>query len=79
MSDFVHSDSRPRTVIPNWTIESRLMFAACYLLFLARAVLHRVMPWRRPNAFGGAGRRETIFREAASAAAVLVTSSFMGL
>ena len=55
------------------------MFAACYLLFLARAVLHRVMPWRRPNAFGGAGRRETIFREAASAAAVLVTSSFMGL
>ena len=79
MSDFVHSDRRSRAVIPNWTLESRAMFAACYLLFLVPAIVHRVMPWRRPHAFGGAGRRESIFREAASAAAVLVTSSFMGL
>ena len=77
MSDIVHSDHRRGPA--SRTIESRLMFAACYLLFLVRAVVHRVMPWRRPHAFGGTGRRESIFREAASAASVLVTSSFMGL
>ena len=78
MSDIVHSDHRARAPASR-TIESRAMFAACYLLFLVRAIVHRVMPWRRPTAFGGAGRRESIFREAASAASVLVTSSFMGL
>lgn len=78
MSDVVHSDHRARAPVSR-TIESRAMFAACYLLFLVRAVVHRAMPWRRPHAFGGAVRRESIFREAASAASVLVTSSFMGL
>ncbi len=78
MSDVVHSDQRAR-LAPSRTIESRAMFVACYLLFLVRAVAHRVMPWRRPRGFGGAGHRESIFTEASSAAGVLVSSSFMGL
>jgi hypothetical protein len=79
MSDFVDSDRRAKIPVQHRTVESRAMFAACYLLFLVRAVLHRVMPWRQSNAFGGAPRRESIFREAAGAASVLVSSSFMGL
>jgi hypothetical protein len=78
MSDYVHSDRRSRG-IASWTLESRATFAACYLLFLLRAVLYRVMPWRRPELFGQAGRDGSIFREAHNAASVLVTSSFMGL
>ncbi|MDB5654146.1 MAG: hypothetical protein JWQ94_1759 [Tardiphaga sp.] len=78
MSDYVHSD-RPKFSVRHWTLESRAMFAACYLLFLVRAVVHRVMPWRRPRDFGGATHRESIFTEAASAAGVLISSSFMGL
>lgn len=78
MSDYVHSDRRSRG-IADWTMESRAMFAACYLLFLVRAIVHRAMPWRRSQGFGGAGRRESIFTEASSAASVLVTSSFMGM
>jgi hypothetical protein len=79
MSDYVHSDRRPKLLVRHWTVESRAMFAACYLLFLVRAAVHRVMPWRRPRGFGGAGHRESIFTEASSAAGVLVSSSFMGL
>jgi hypothetical protein len=78
MSDYVHND-RARLPAPNRTIESRAMFFACYPLFLFRAVLYRVMPWRRPHAFGAVVRRESIFSEASTAASVLVTSSFMGL
>ena len=79
MSDVVHSDHRARIPAPGQTIESRVMFAACYLLFLVRAVLHRVMPWRRPHGFEGRARNESIFHEARNAASVLVSSSFMGL
>ena len=77
MSEYVHSN-RPKFFVRRWTLESRAMFATCYLLFLVRAVVHRVMPWRRSAAFGPADR-ESIFREASSAAGVLVSSSFMGL
>ena len=77
MSDYVHSDRRSKLVQPR-RLESRAMFAACYLLFLVRAVVHRAMPWRQPRTFGPSGR-ESIFREASSAAGVLVSSSFMGL
>ena len=79
MSDVVHSDHRARIPAPGQTIESRAMFAACYLLFLVRAVLHRAMPWRRPHGFEGRARNESIFHEARNAASVLVSSSFMGL
>lgn len=79
MSDYVHGDRRSKLMVHHWTLESRAMFAACYLLFLVRAVVHRVMPWRRSKAFGSTARRESIFREAFSAAGVLVSSSFMGL
>ena len=79
MSDYVHSDRRSKLIVQHWTLESRAMFAACYLLFLVRAVLHRVMPWRRPRGFGGGVRHESIFHEARNAASVLVSSSFMGL
>ncbi len=55
------------------------MFGACYLLFLVRAIVTRLMPWRKGAASGQARIRESIFREASSAASVLVASSFMGL
>ena len=79
MSDYVHSDRRAKLIIQHWTLESRAMFAACYLLFLVRAVLHRVMPWRRPHGFEGRARNESILHEARNAASVLVSSSFMGM
>ena len=79
MSDFVDTGRRSKGSVASWNIESRLMFGACYLLFLLRAMLARVMPWRRTSAIDPTGRRESIFREASSAASVLVASSFMGL
>lgn len=79
MSDLVDTGRRSKGLVANWNIESRLMFGACYLLFLLRAMLARVMPWRRSIAFDPPGRRESIFSEASSAARVLVASSFMGL
>jgi hypothetical protein len=79
MSDLVDTGRRSKGLTENWNIESRLMFGACYLLFLLRAMLARVMPWRRTVAFDPSGRRESIFREASCAASVLVASSFMGL
>lgn len=79
MSDYVHTGRRSKQFAETWTIESRLMFAACYLLFLLRAVVARLMPWRKSAAFGQSRMHESIFREASSAASVLVASSFMGL
>jgi hypothetical protein len=79
MSDYVDTGRRAKGLVSSWNIESRLMFGACYLLFLLRAMLTRVMPWRRAAAFDPAGRPESIFKEASSAAHVLVASSFMGL
>jgi hypothetical protein len=79
MSDYVDTGRRSKGLIASWNIESRLMFGACYLLFLLRAVLARVMPWRSTAGRGPSGRRESIFREASGAARVLVASSFMGL
>jgi hypothetical protein len=78
MSDYAHGDRRSRLDHPEWTIESRAMFAACYLLFLARAMVKRALPWRRAPLFRST-TSESIFSEASSAAGVLVTSSFMGL
>ena len=77
MSDYVHTGRRPKMTFENRTIESRLMFGACYLLFLFRAIVKRSMPWRREGALGQP--RESIFREASSAASMMVASSFMGL
>ncbi|MEO8320207.1 MAG: hypothetical protein ABI561_18000 [Bradyrhizobium sp.] len=74
MSDILHTDRRSKIDAEHRTIESRLIFSACYLLFLSGAILKRFMPRRR-----GAGVRESIFREASSAASILVGSSFMGL
>jgi hypothetical protein len=79
MSDYVDTGRRSKGLAESWNIESRLMFGACYVLFLLRAMLTRVMPWRRAAAFDPSGRRESIFKEASSAASVLVGSSFMGL
>jgi hypothetical protein len=79
MSDYVDAGRRSKGLVASWNIESRLMFGACYLLFLLRAMLTRVMPWRRAAAFDTSGRRESIFMEASNAASVLVGSSFMGL
>jgi hypothetical protein len=73
MSDVAHSAHRMRG------IESRLLYAGCYLLFLARAVIKRAAPWRRRPMFGEAVRRESVLSEAATAASVIVGSAFMGL
>jgi hypothetical protein len=70
---------RSRTHAERSTVESRLMFGACYVVFLVRAVTRRLTPWRKPAGFGRGGRRESIFSEASSDAGVLVASSFMGL
>ena len=79
MSDYVQTGRRSKLFAEHRNIESRLMFGACYLLFLARAILTRLMPWRRSTAFRQSRIRESIFKEASSAASVLVASSFMGL
>ena len=55
------------------------MFGACYVLFLFRAIGTRLLPWREQAFFRKLATRESIFREASSAASVLVASSFMGL
>ncbi len=80
MSDYAVSSRRPRALPQNAAIESRLMFGACYALFLVRAAVTRAMPWRRSEwRRKNSGTRESIFSEANTAASVLVTSSFMGL
>ncbi len=79
MSDYVHSGRRSRDSVESATFESRLMFGACYVLFLFRAVVLRLLPWRRPKPFAKFAVRESIFTEAATAASVIVASSFMGL
>lgn len=80
MSDYVHTGRRAKIFTEHRSIESRLMFGAFYALFLLRAVANRLMPWRRSAAGAtGQSRSESIFREASSAASVLIGSSFMGL
>jgi len=79
MSDYVHTGRRSKLFWERRAIESRLMFGACYVLFLFRAVVTRLMPWREQSLFRELGTRESIFREASSAASVMVASSFMGL
>jgi hypothetical protein len=79
MSDYVHTGHRSKQSAENRTIESRLMFGVCYLLFLVRAVVSRLTPWRKGAAFGQSRVRESIFREASVAASVLVASSFLVL
>jgi hypothetical protein len=78
MSDYVHTGRRSKSSTEYRTIEYRLTFAACYLLSLAGAIVRRLMPWKAV-AFGPSRSRESIFREASSAASVWVASSFMGL
>jgi hypothetical protein len=79
MTDYVHTGRRSKISVGSSAIESRLMFGACYVLFLFRAVIARLTPWRKPGSFGTFEKRESIFREASSAARVMVASSFMGL
>jgi hypothetical protein len=79
MSDYVHSGRRSKVSVGSSAIESRLMFVAFYGLFLFWAVITRLMPWRKQASFGSPGKRESILKEASSAASVMVASSFMGL
>ena len=79
MSDFVH-DGRPHRISDESArFEPRLLFCTCYVLFLLRAVAKRLMRRRGEDPFHNRGPRESIFREAWSAASVTVASSFMGL
>ncbi len=79
MSDYAHTDRTSKQPGENRTIEFRLMFGVCYLLFLVPAIVKRLMPWRKGVVFNQSRIRESVFREASSAAAVVVASSFMGL
>ncbi|MCG6204838.1 hypothetical protein LPW26_09335 [Rhodopseudomonas sp. HC1] len=74
MSDYVYTGRRSRVLPDNAAIESKLMFWACYALFLLRAIVTRALPWRKQN-----GQNQSVFSEAHNAASVLVTSSFMGM
>ena len=51
MSDYVHTGRRSRVLPDSAALEQRLMFGACYVLFLVRAVVTRAMPWRSTYAF----------------------------
>lgn len=77
MSDYVHTGRRSKTLAEHRTIEYRLMFAACYLFSLVSAIIARLMPWRKDA--GRGSMRDSVFKEASSAASVWVASSFMGL
>ena len=79
MSGYVHTGRRSKIWFENGTIESRLVFGACYVLFLFRAVAIRLMPWRKQADSGRSSRQKSIFAEARSEAGTIVTSSFMGL
>jgi hypothetical protein len=48
------------------------------MVFLLRAAIARLLPWRKQPGFDQHGKRESIFAEASSAAGTTVTSSFMG-
>ena len=76
MSDYAYGD-RPKTQGGDKSVETRVMFGACYLLSLASAIVGRLTPWRKAS--GQPRVRQSIFREASSAAGVWVASSFMGL
>jgi len=79
MSDYVHTGRRSKISSEGSTIESRLMFAVCYVVFLLRAVAKRLMPWHRRENFDRLKNCRSIFAEARSEAGTIVTSSFMGL
>ncbi len=73
MTDLAHHDRRTVTGSRDG-IEARLMFGVCFVFFLTRALVSRLVP------HGKAGReRFSMWREASTAASVLVASAFMGL
>ena len=79
MSEYIHGERGSRLLAESKTIESRVLFAACFVLFLFRAVAVRLMPWRkRPQSPRPSGK-ESIFGEASTAARMCVTSAFTGL
>ena len=78
MSDYAYGD-RTKAQGEHKTVESQVMFGACFVAFLFRAVVARLMPWRKRAGFDQSRNRESIFTEARTAAGTIVTSSFMGL
>jgi hypothetical protein len=78
MSDYAY-DVRLRSQSETKGLETRLMFGACYVACLFRAVIARLTPWRQQAAFDQSRNRKSIFAEARIAAGTIVTSSFMGL
>ena len=79
MSDYVHTGRRSKVYVKSGAIESRLIFGACYVLFLFWAAAIRLMPWRKQANVDRSSGRRSIFAEARSEAGIIVTSSFMGL
>ena len=76
MSDYVHSHHRSKGFGEGGSVESRVIFVALWIVFFARAVVSRMLPWRaqKKSADG-----ESVFSEARTAAAVCLASSFVGL
>ncbi|MGT2435217.1 hypothetical protein ACU4GH_04285 [Bradyrhizobium betae] len=78
MSDYAYGD-RQKIQGGDKSVETRVMFGACYMAFLFRAVVARLTPWRKRAGFDQSRNGESIFTEARIAAGTIVTSSFMGL
>ncbi len=77
MTDYAHGSPRSTAFIERHSIESRVMFVACWILFLARAVILRTVHWR--SGVDRESHKESILSEASTAASVCVTSAFIGL
>jgi hypothetical protein len=78
MSDYAYGD-RTKAHGGSYAVESHVMFGACYVAFLLRAVIARLTPWRKRAGFDQSRTRQSVFTEARIAAGTIVTSSFMGL
>lgn len=79
MSDYADNGHRSTFIPKREAIESRLMFAACFVLFLCQAIVVRIIPWREQSFFRRPANKLSIFGEAKTAASGCVASSFMGL
>jgi hypothetical protein len=79
MSDYVHTGGRSKTSVESGAIESRLIFGACYVLFLVWATVMRLVPWHKQADVERCSGRRSIFAEARHEAGIIVTLSFMGL
>jgi hypothetical protein len=59
-------------------IQYRVIYTVCFVVFLAAAVIARVMPWNWPKRkHGDTARQQSIFNQAGVAASTCTTYAFM--